>query len=135
MTEACNVKILPWRGSAAAYLGKRRWELTIACPGKSATKRLELGLLNIFKIPPGCTGNSEEWLFPAIVNGVSTMTPTMSTPLHHDIEHSVVKKEKIGRESIQKTEEIHEVDRLDNIEQLIRQNENVKNQINIWQSS
>ena len=63
------------------------------------------------------------------------MTHTMSTPLHPDIEHSVVKKEKFGRESIQKTEEIHEVDRQDNIEQLIRQNENVKNQINIWQSS
>jgi hypothetical protein len=63
-----------------AYLGENRWafsaitahEVVFSCPIGSSQRppqSLQLPPFGIFDVPPGCTARTEDWIFPACLEG------------------------------------------------------------------
>ena len=83
--QLCQPKKIPWSGSTTVYLGRRRWALsdratsvvTVACRSeqdRSGHTTVPVPTSGVFELPPGCTGHTAEWLFPASTVGVESLS-------------------------------------------------------------
>jgi hypothetical protein len=80
MLTQCRQQFKEWKGSEVAYLGENRWafsaitahEVVFSCPMGSSQgppQSLQLPSFGIFDVPPGCTARTEDWIFPASLEG------------------------------------------------------------------
>ncbi|EFX78035.1 hypothetical protein DAPPUDRAFT_105615 [Daphnia pulex] len=78
----CRQQFKEWKGSEVAYLGENRWafsaitahEVVFSCPigsSQGPPQSLLLPPFGIFDVPPGCTARTEDWVFPASLDGRS----------------------------------------------------------------
>jgi hypothetical protein len=78
----CRQQFKEWKGSKVAYLGENRWafsaitahEVVFSCPigsSQGPPQSLLLPPFGIFDVPPGCTARTEDWVFPASLDGRS----------------------------------------------------------------
>ncbi|KAI9560573.1 hypothetical protein GHT06_011521 [Daphnia sinensis] len=76
----CRQQFKEWKGSEVAYLGENRWafaaitahEVVFSCPigsSQGPPQSLLLPTFGIFEVPPGCTARTEDWVFPASLDG------------------------------------------------------------------
>ena len=76
----CRQQFKEWKGSEVAYLGENRWafsaitahEVVFSCPigsSQGPPQSLQLPPFGIFDVPPGCTAKTEDWIFPASLEG------------------------------------------------------------------
>ncbi|KAK4009584.1 hypothetical protein OUZ56_018718 [Daphnia magna] len=83
----CKKKFTEWRGPEVIYLGTNQWvysatkphEIVFSCPpgGEQPPLRTAtLPLVGMFEIPLGCTARTEEWVFPASMEG-NVMAPKL----------------------------------------------------------
>lgn len=79
----CQTQFTQWNGPEIAYLGQNRWafstsgphDVVFSCPPDSKhlpPQRLQLPAIGYFEVPPGCTARTEDWIFPASLEGSST---------------------------------------------------------------
>jgi hypothetical protein len=77
----CRQQFKEWK-SEVAYLGENRWafsaitahEVVFSCPigsSQGPPQSLLLPPFGIFDVPPGCTARTEDWVFPASLDGRS----------------------------------------------------------------
>ena len=112
------------------YLGERRWavsavkkwEIIIACPAKTtqaSRTNKEIRPIGIVELPTGCSGHSNEWVFPALEKGSLTIKHTMEINAYQKKAESII-NEKI--KNIEKEEKMREMETINNIESLIHKN-------------
>ncbi|KAI9553733.1 hypothetical protein GHT06_021669 [Daphnia sinensis] len=75
----CRQQFKEWKGSVA-YLGENRWafaaitahEVVFSFPigsSQGPPQSLFLPTFGVFEVPPGCTARTEDWVFPASLDG------------------------------------------------------------------
>ena len=78
--ENCRQLIIENIGTHVVYLGERRWafssekpmEATIHCPSADRVpshSTVKLPSVGVLEVPPSCTAQTEEWIFPASITG------------------------------------------------------------------
>ncbi|KAK4013709.1 hypothetical protein OUZ56_026261 [Daphnia magna] len=83
----CRKKFTEWRGPEVVYMGSNQWvysatkphEIVFSCPSGGEQQKLRTTTLppvGMFEIPLGCTARTEEWVFPASMEG-NIMAPKL----------------------------------------------------------
>jgi hypothetical protein len=79
-------------GTTGGILRKNRWafsaigphDVVFSCPKSvpdSPPRTLKLPAIGIFEVPPGCAARTEDWIFPASLEGkTETILTTLNTP-------------------------------------------------------
>ncbi|KAK4013472.1 hypothetical protein OUZ56_026027 [Daphnia magna] len=89
----CQTQFTQWNGQEIANLGQNRWafstsgphDVVFSCPPDSKhlpPQRLQLPAIGYFEVPPGCTARTEDWIFPASLEG-STTAAAVPIPAKH----------------------------------------------------
>jgi hypothetical protein len=76
----CRKKFADWRGPEAVYIGANQWafsatkshDIVFSCPanvGQPPLRTVKLPAVGIFEVPLGCTARTEDWVFPASMEG------------------------------------------------------------------
>ena len=76
----CKQKFIEWRGPEIAYLGRNQWafsaagphDVVFSCPvgvRHLPPRTIHLPSSEIFEVPAGCTAKTEDWVFPASLEG------------------------------------------------------------------
>jgi hypothetical protein len=88
----CQTEFMAWKGPEVAYLEKNRWafsaigphDVVFSCPKSvpnSPPRTLKLPAIAIFEVPPGCAAQTEDWIFPASLDGqTETILTTLNIP-------------------------------------------------------
>ncbi|KAI9552645.1 hypothetical protein GHT06_020516 [Daphnia sinensis] len=76
----CRKKFADWRGPEVVYIGANQWafsatkphDIVLSCPalvGQPPLRPITLPAVGIFEVPLGCTARTEDWVFPASMEG------------------------------------------------------------------
>ncbi|KAK4024597.1 hypothetical protein OUZ56_010020 [Daphnia magna] len=87
----CRKKFADWRGPEVVYIGANQWafsatkphDIVFSCPpnvGQPPLRTVTLPAVGIFEVPLGCTARTEDWVFPASMEG-SIEAPNLQAAL------------------------------------------------------
>ncbi|KAI9552666.1 hypothetical protein GHT06_020539 [Daphnia sinensis] len=103
--EYCQTQFVQWNGPEEAYLGLNRWAFSateahtvvFSCPpdGKHLPpQRRQLPPIGYFEVPSGCTARTDHWIFPASLEGSSTLAAIPSQTFNFEGMHPNITLEK-----------------------------------------
>ena len=86
----CKQKFIEWKGPGAVYLGQNQWafsavgphDVVFSCPAGANQKTpqpIRLPAIGILDVPTGCTARTEDWVFPASLEGKLEVTVQTAT--------------------------------------------------------